>query len=112
MRRFASHADRTGEEEPYPQQLIIPCPLCWTIEKCGRWVRPSLSFEQEKTIADHWLDAKEKRERENVPSFDPEVWVIGIASAGNDGRDDYDFGFFVVLRKFDLDAALGELTSG
>src|SRR6266481_6089695 len=55
--------------------------------------------------------SKKKREREDVPSLTRKDGMIGATSVGNDGRDDYDFGFFVVLRKFDFNAALGELTS-
>jgi hypothetical protein len=60
----------------------------------------------------HYAGAHKKKEgtwRRSL--FDLERLGNRIASAGNDGRDDYDFGFFAVLRKFDFNAALGELTS-
>jgi hypothetical protein len=66
----------------------------------------------------HWLDSRREfveKKRGNVETFP--LWSgkfrgIGSVSAGNDGRDDYGFGFFVVLRKFDFNTALAELTSG
>ena len=70
-----------------------------------------LYFEQEKRLQRQTLQAKEKREREDVPSLIRENWMIGVTSTGNDRRDDYDFRLLAVLRKFDFNAALGELTS-
>lgn len=90
------------------QESHISCSLT----PAGRqWHALGVLILHGKLVAAQVAANKKKRERENVPSSTQKDGDIGFTLTGENGGDDYDFRGFVILRRLDFDAALGEFAS-